>query len=186
MSRRFFFGLSPLSVWSKQVCVQSLWIPHSFPLSPLICYFITLCLKKLVGWETNHLAQSTELTADTRFVPKCSITVLFLIISINFNLPIFFNHHFIMKIFKYTENLKELYRKHPYTHHWHSTINILQYFALSYISVLLTIYEFILFFVAFQSSWRHQHTSPLTLWHISLTKVEYLFPFLFLSKIYIQ
>lgn len=32
-----------------------------------------------------------------------------------------------MSIFKYTGNLKEIYREHPYTYHLDSTINILLY-----------------------------------------------------------
>ena len=71
-----------------------------------------------------------------------------------------------MNIFKYTEKLKELYGKHPYTHHWNSTINNLQY-LLYHISVHLTIYKFILFFVAFQSKLKTSaYITPNTMPHI--------------------
>ena len=140
-----------LSFWSKQVCVQSLWIPHSFPTISSESLLLYNSLSQKVGWLGNqppgrHRAHSRYTLCSEMFHNSS-----FLIISINFNLPIFFfNHHFIMNIFKYTEKLKELYREHPYTHHWHSTINILQY-LLYHVSVHLTIYKFILFFVAFQS-----------------------------------
>lgn len=41
------------------------------------------------------------------------------------NIP--FLQQFIMRIFKYTAKLKELYRKHPHTHHLDSTMDVLLY-----------------------------------------------------------
>ena len=85
------WSMSPLAFDQNRSVFNHCGFHTVSSLSPLkVCYFITLCLRKLVGWQTNHLA-GTELTADTGFVLKCSITVLFLIISINFNLPIFFS-----------------------------------------------------------------------------------------------
>ena len=43
---------------------------------------------------------------------------------------------FYMKIFKYTEKLKEWYSEHPYTHHLGSGINILLY-SLYHVAIMV-------------------------------------------------
>lgn len=88
-----------------------------------------------------------------------------------------------MNIFKYTEKLKELYREHPYTHHWHSTINILQY-LLYHISVHLYIHlsvsQSILLINLFQSKLQTSVYFPTKHFIMYMSKwVQYLFKVIF-------
>lgn len=87
-----------------------------------------------------------------------------------YSLPLsFFPQHFMMKIFKYTEKLKELYGEHLLTHQLDSIINT-SFYLLYHLSIhlfaLSPIHPFIHLFMHFRLSCRQLYNSKFFSMHI--------------------